>query len=283
VRPSDAGYLPFDGRTFRLRMGTRTLDLDRWLVVDDDRRDDLLKKAELTATHRDEVVAELDSPAAQAASAELESLIVAWLAARGVEVPYLDAERSAIARCGLATQEDWCVLVDLGDGPVLAAASVCFPTRWVLREKIGRSTAAIHAPVAYYDEQLAAPVDALLDRIGLDDARWRLNWNLTDDPSLHQPVRRAGATVDPADVGRRVWLRVERQTLRRLPETGAVAFGIRIHQQPLASLSDDPATLVRLRAAVDAMPEPTFQYKGLQHFAGALRHWIDETVDQHSG
>ena len=93
-------------------------------------------------------------------------------------------------------------------------------------------------------------------------------------------MRRAGAAVDPSEIGRRIWLRIERQTLRRLPRSGAVVFGIRIHQQPLSALAGDADSLVRLRAAVDAMPEPTFEYKGLRHFAGALRTWIDETVDQ---
>lgn len=182
-----------------------------------------------------------------------------------------------IARCGLLTQEDWCLLVPnptSGD-LVLGAASVCFPTRWKLREKLGRSTAEIHAPVAYYDEQLAAPVDALIDRLRVEDPKWRLNWNLVDDGSLFQPERRPGPHVEPHEVAERIWLRVERQTLRRLPQTGAVAFSIRVHQQPLATLAGDADVLARLRAAVDAMPEPTFRYKGLAPFADSLRTWID--------
>ncbi len=278
MRPSDAGYLPFDGRPFRLRMGTRTLDLADWLEVDDRRDAELESKRQLTATHRDDVIAMVDHPAAVAAANELEHLVRDWFDGRGLDAADTGDEAVAIARCGLLTQEDWCLLVDLGGSPVLAAASVCFPTRWVLREKVGRSTAAIHQPVADYDEQLAAPVDALLDRMGTDDPRWRLNWNLTDDASLHQPVRRAIGPIDVDEVGDRIWLRVERQTLRRLPATGAIAFGIRIHQQPLRDLGGDAVVLRRLAAAVDAMPEPTFEYKGLSHFADALHAWIAASV-----
>jgi hypothetical protein len=89
--------------------------------------------------------------------------------------------------------------------------------------------------------------------------------------------------VQPGDVGSRIWLRVERQTLRRLPQSGAIAFGIRIHQQPLGDLAPEPAVLSRLAAAVDAMPEPTFEYKGLRFFAASLHAWIDTALDQHHG
>ncbi len=276
TRPSDAGYLAFDGRPFRLRMGTRPLDLDRWLEVDEARDRELALKAELMEERPDEVVVALDDEAAAAASSELEAEIRSWLLGHGVQLPSADPSLHPIARCGLLAQEDWCVLV-AGHGPglVLGAASVCFPTRWRVAEKLGRSTADIHAPVAFYDEQLAAPVDALIDRLRVDEPKWRINWNLVDDESLFQPERRPGPPIAPDEVPDRIWLRVERQTLRRLRVTGAVAFSIRVLQQPLSTLAGDAEVLGRLRAAVDAMPEPTFAYKGLAPFADSLRTWID--------
>ena len=97
-------------------------------------------------------------------------------------------------------------------------------------------------PVAFYDEQLADPVDAFFDRLrpGLDHGVWRLNWNLLDDPVLFQPVRKGGpdapTEVTDADAGDTIWFRVERQTLVRLPVSGAVVFGIRVHVDPLGAL-----------------------------------------------
>ena len=288
MEPSAAGYLPFDGRPFRLRMGLRPLDLDRWIEVDDRRDVELVEKESLLATRHGDVVAFVEHPDVDAAAVELDELVCEWLGEHGVDFAEVDPGLHPIDRCGRRTQEDWCLLVDLdATGPILAAASVCFPTRWTLRDKIGQSTAAIHAPVSRYDDQLSVPVDRFLDRLAPDGPVWRLNWNVLDDGALHQPVRpsrsveRAGPRpAGDFDVGHDIWLRVERQTLRRLPGTGAIAFSIRVHQQSLASLAGQRGVLERLAAAIDALPEPTFRYKGLPAFAVELRRWIEAAIEQ---
>jgi hypothetical protein len=57
------------------------------------------------------------------------------------------------------------------------------------------------------------------------------------------PIRARIAEIDPADAGRALSLRVERQTLRRLPQTGGALFTIRVWLAPLESLADDPERL----------------------------------------
>ena len=53
----------------------------------------------------------------------------------------------------------------------------------------------------------------------------RLNWGITDDPALFAESRKFrrehNAEVTAANAGERIWLRVERQTLRQLPRSGA--------------------------------------------------------------
>ena len=49
--------------------------------------------------------------------------------------------------------------------------------------------------------------------------------------------------------GRALHLRVERQTLRRLPRTGGALFTIRVWLAPLGSLADDPARLAAFEHA----------------------------------
>ena len=88
-----------------------------------------------------------------------------------------------------------------------------------------------------YAERLGKPVDRFIGLLVPDRPVWRLNWSLTNDPTLFQPVghgrRDTDPDITPENVGRRIFLRVERQTLRRLPRTGAVLFTIRTHQRPL--------------------------------------------------
>jgi dimethylamine monooxygenase subunit A len=276
-------HLPFDGRAFRLRMGLRSLSPGTWLEPDGFRAADLALKQRLLAEHHDEVVALAPDPdgVARAAGAELADLVAGEVGGPGASVPSSVHPVEAAARL---TQEDWCVHLPDGEGRWrLVAACVCFPTRWVLGDKIGRTVREIHAPVAFYDEQLADPVDAFFDRLapGVDHGVWRLNWNLTDDAALFQPVAHApaGRRVDitAANAGDLVWLRVERQTLVKLPGSGAVVFGIRVHEDPLRSLAGDPDALGRLGRSLRAMPEPTWEYKGLGAYGDAVLDWIAAT------
>jgi len=271
-------YFPFDARPFRLRMGVRPLDLDQWLEVDHDYDAHIALKRELVTTRHDEVVAMVDHPLVADAQAELWELV-----SHAARSPLNDQRLSPIARCTCSTQEDWVLMIDLGAGPVLAAAGVCFPSRWVLADKVGLTNREIHAPIAHYDEHLARPVDQFFDRLSVDRPVWRLNWNLFDDPALFQPVRKGASALDPtsstlAADAPPVWLRVERQTLRRLPRTGAIAFGIRIHQQPVNSLAEDHDRLAVLGTALRALPADTFAYKDLGHFAEDLLGWIDRRL-----
>ena len=278
-----ADLLPFDGGPFALRMGVQRLDPEAWIDVDPDRLAvELDAKRELLATRPGDVVVALDDPAVRAMAAELERAVVAWWGTRGSPPPALDAGEDRlhpVVRAALRTQEDWCLLapVQPGDRPVLVAACVCFPSRWILTEKLGLPLAAIHGPVAFYDDQLASPVDRFLERLRPDRPVWRANWNLVDDPGLCQGyVPEAGRRLDATvhDVADLVFLRVERQTLRRLPETGAVAFGIRVHQRPVRNLADRPDVAARLVAAVDELPPSSFAYKGLGAFWEPLAEWI---------
>jgi hypothetical protein len=83
------------------------------------------------------------------------------------------------------------------------------------------------------------------------------------------------ARIAAAEAGARLHLRVERQTLRRLPETGAVVFTIRTHVTRLDRAIRNRASAAELAAAVRAMPEATAQYKQIAPIAPALLAWLD--------
>ena len=152
----------------------------------------------------------------------------------------------------------------------------------MLADKLGLPMAAVHAPVAGYAEQLAGPVDRFFERLEVDAPRWRLNWNLTDDDSLYQPGGKyrtePAEGLGPDDVADAVWLRVERQTLRRLPGTGAVVFGIRVHQDPLGLLAGRHDVLERLSATIRSFPPGTLEHKSMGAFAPAVLAWIDDRL-----
>ena len=155
-----------------------------------------------------------------------------------------DATAHPVDQGARLVQEDLCLLVP-GDGElVLGAASVCFPSRWLLRDKIGRPLLAIHGPTPGYDQQLGRPTGDFLSRLVPERPDWRLNWSLMSDPSLFQGVSarspHQGAGITAEEIGHRIWLRVERQTLRRFEHS--VCFTIRTFVWPLGeALRGEPA------------------------------------------
>lgn len=247
-----------------LTMGTRGLDPVAWLLADDDRNRELALKGDLLATRHEDVFAALDSPAVVAASQEVLALIVA---ATGAEA---DPSLHPLNAAGRLVQEDLCLLVLRDGSPHLDAASLCFPSYWRLRDKLGRPLADVHGPVAHYGDELAAKVDRLLRRLSPDRPVWRRNWSIHDDPTLFLPDSTPPSQV-PVPHG--LWLRSERQTLRRLITADVVLFTIRTQQVPLAVLTQRPDIAHRMADAITAWSPELQAYKG-GHGAVLATEWL---------
>jgi hypothetical protein len=181
---------------------------------------------------------------------------------------------------GRLVQEDLCLLRLTPEGPVLDAAVLCFPSRWSLAEKLGQPLAMIHTRVPFYAERLAKPVDRLMPNLRDGKLVVRLNWGMTDDPALYAESRKFrrehNPDVTPDNAGERLWLRVERQTLRLLPRSGGVLFGIRTHLYTVGRLAADPRVAADLAAAVRALPPEMALYKSIPPFREALLAYLDE-------
>jgi hypothetical protein len=243
-----------------VRMGTRGLRGQPWLLGGADVADQLVERRRILAEHRDDVVAAL--PGTEAAVTELSALV-------GRE------GRGSLRRLGELVAEDLCLVVD----GVLVAGVVCFPSHWRLRDKLGLPMAAVHGPVPDYDVELGAKVDRFLGRLrpGLGNGVWRRNWTVHHRPDLHAPdvPPPPDPPITAADAGGRLWFRSERQTLTRLPGTGAVVFTIRTQQVPLGTLADRPELRRRLAAGVAAWPPHQVAYRGGEALRQPLLSWLD--------
>ncbi len=180
---------------------------------------------------------------------------------------------------GRLVQEDLCIIQTAEGYPIFTAAILCFPSRWRLHEKLGKPLALVHGPVPFYGERLAAPVDRFMTKVKTGHIASRLNWSVLDDPAMFQPTgkwrEQRNTAITPENAGDCLFLRVERQTLRRLPRTGAILFGIRVHSYALSRAITSPASASRLAEAVRALPEATVRYKSLKVFGPALLGWLD--------
>jgi len=276
-------------------MGLHRLDPRDWLEVDARRADELRRKDELLRVARQDVLA--TTPGGAGSASELLDLVIANLHehhAGTVAVAddvVVDASTRArvelrhlhpIEAASRLVQEDLCVLEHHEDAWTLTSACVCFPSRWRLTDKIGHSLQSIHDPVPGFDTTLARPATTFFDRLGVERPVWRLNWTLLDTPELHLPTPAARRRTDaPADPSATLWFRVERQTLRRLEQTGAIAFTIRTYVSPLGELIDrHPSVVAALRDTLRTVAPDVAAYKGWSTMLDPLLAWLDSRAEQ---
>jgi hypothetical protein len=290
----EAIYLPFESGPYRMSMSLTTVPESAWFELDERYCDELRERRELLAERHGDVFGAL--PGSDAARAETLREVVAnlcehapqWFTRDGDTVRNaLTGESWELATppcdplelAGRLVQEDLCIIQNDADGPRFTAAVLCFPSRWRLHEKLGKPLTSVHGPVPHYAERLASPVDRFMAKVKVGHIASRLNWSVLDDPALYQPTgkwREATNTrITPENAGDSLYLRVERQTLRRLPQSDAILFGIRVHSYQLARAITKPEHAARLAEAVRALPEATVHYKSLKAFGAALLAWLD--------
>ncbi len=287
--------LPFDGKPHRWTMGLRTLDPSTWFLLDEHYETELAERRRLLTEQREAVFQVL--PEAEAAGKEVLEQVLAFLTEHhpasfswdgtcfqnhrtGEEWDLQHPTQAPLELAGRLVQEDLCVMQPHADSGEyhLTAACLCFPTRWRLAEKLGQPMSVIHGPVPGYAEQLNAPVNRFLERLTPERSLWRYNWSLNEDPTLFQPGTSETSGTDPAltaeNAGEQVWVRVERQTLRRLPRTQAVLFTIRILQQPVSQLNSEDAG--RLAQTLRQWPEELRAYKSFDVYGDAMLAYLDQ-------
>ena len=75
-------------------------------------------------------------------------------------------------------------------------------------------------------------------------------------------------------------LRHERQTLRRLPKTGAILFTVRTYLTPLKDLEDEPESVKELLGAIRALPEDMAIYKGCRLWESTIVPWCEQILQK---
>ena len=199
-----------------------------WLLPDTEADDWLLEKRLLMAEALEDVMqGELDGAAAR----ETLSLV-------GEATGFTSDEDwgGALGTAAALVSDDLC-LVELdeeGDW-VLSAGVVVAPTFWRLEDQIGLGLGGLHTPVPGGNPELAKRIGRVFDGLKPDTVLERFNWTVQAGRERFTPRRPSAAEAEPEDL----CLRVERQTIRKLPETSAVCFTIRVAVDPLLPILAD--------------------------------------------
>lgn len=290
-------HAPFLAKVYKgyKTMGLQSIQPRSWLQVDQNLQEDLSAKAAILRDRRGEFL--IATPPSLPAQKELAALLVDNLAKHHAGT-HSALALGAVAREGPAppielaarlVSEDLCVLEKQQDEWVFTAGSVCFPTYWSLPDKIGHGVMSVHAPVPGFAERLAPMVNKFFDKLAPGSITGRANWSLLRSSARSLPGRHYAANdsdssdelceISESNAGRELWLRVERQTMQKLPQTGAIAFTIRIHRCRLERLVEGNAlAATRLRDAVMVLRETEpemFAYKSLPAIEEPLLAYLD--------
>jgi dimethylamine monooxygenase subunit A len=263
-------HTPYDGSSKPFQIGLQQLDPATWIEVDDQLELYLAEKQRLYLEETANVlVAEQGTETAQQ---EVLEMVVDHLAKHFPEMSRQtdEGQDSPLARAALLIQEDLVLMRHSPQGWRLVAASLCFPSAWNLHEKFGRPMHEIHQPVPGFGPgtRNAGLIDRMFDNLRVEQPVIRWNWSLYGDARLYHPAsdNKMKNRFGDGPITGNVIMRLERQTLRKLPKSGDILFTIRIHNNPLEVLethADGPALARSIATQVANLTDAEIDYKGL--------------------
>ncbi len=277
----ELAHTPYDGSRQPFSIGLKPLDLADWIEPDEHLAAHLDEKERLLAERRNVVFRE--EVETRTAQGEVLTLLANHLTTRfpdlyrrrDAAIDVVPAGRSVdleddlppLLTASRLVQEDLCLMRASPAGYRLVAASLCFPSAWSLAEKFARPMSEIHKAVPHYAERLGPRVDRIFDNLKVDQPVWRLNWSIYADDDLHHPESKERPRDWFAGEGMpRAFIRIERQTLRRLPASGDILFTIKVHVDPFEAFRRHPdgARLAAgLKAQILSLDEAQLSYKAL--------------------
>lgn len=212
-------------------------------------------------------------------------------------------------------QEDVALMIEGTDGKYyFQAGAICIPGFWRMRDKIGMALDDIHISgnVPRFKEKLQTSMEKFFRRMPVDKPVIRNNYFMQickpsahvadndDEPRLDVEEE----SIDPEELGwsestngpedsflhghghsappapylapSSIRLRSERQTLRRLPRTGAIVFGIRTYLFKIEDIARERGVADRLASAIRSWPDDVGVYKGRKMYSEVLLKYLDE-------
>jgi dimethylamine monooxygenase subunit A len=279
-------HTPYGGAAQPFTIGLSPMAADEWIEVDAGLADYLAEKERLRQLHPEKVFVE--EPDTREAQQEILDSIAAYLQTAypafygfkegrveirpaGISVELDEPDSPALMTAAKLVQEDLVIMRRGESGWRLAAASLSFPSSWSLTEKFGKPMQEIHAPVPGFSAgtRNAGLIERMFDNLQPGNPVKRYNWSIYSDGQLYHPASSGERDPNPD----RAFIRVERQTLRKMQKSRDILFTIRIHLDPLCALSKHPdraRLATSLATQLSALSPEQLRYKGLAANRDAL-------------
>ncbi|KAF8418905.1 hypothetical protein L210DRAFT_3426616 [Boletus edulis BED1] len=293
-------YRPFRWE-YHQTMSLKKLEPDWWIELEFTYRERIDQRKKLYAERGKQVIDEL--PGSRAASRECMEMVIQYVCQRypnqfhydnwtgvfsnnilGVKVDINTVHPLVfllehVPEVFLITQED----PETGLY-VLRAAVSCSAVGWNISQKIGRPLHQIHGPVPDYKEKMAFSMDRFFSKMPCGKPIQRGSWSLEVGEPLF--VQADGAewkhrqTQDPDLSLSNVYLRVDWQTLRRMPKSRAIVFNFKALFTPITDFRREPYIPKLVLKVLLGGKGSILEYKDTRHVEHkvipALKEWAKE-------
>ncbi|CAH6721370.1 hypothetical protein CLIB1444_06S00606 [[Candida] jaroonii] len=187
----------------------------------------------------------------------------------------------------MAKEDFYVVMKNPKDGlHYLVAAAVPFPGgSFGISAKIGKHLDIIHEEVPYYHEKLKKSMERWFERLTPSAPVERASWYMTWDHKLRQngvyqrdsdKVKEEAKSYSPEDYN----VRVERQTLRKLPKSQAIIFTNHPVFYSIEEMKDEPMIPSLLRKIIYEAPEGIIKYKSFELYRDHISGYLDGLIQR---
>lgn len=291
------------GPKYQVTMGLRKIKPDEWIELDNQFPKYHVDKAARIQERGDKCIK--THPSAMSAALELLEELADYLPARypdlyrrtvlGInnlwsgevfDITKRPLTEDPMAICARLVQDDLAIMIEQENGQYrLLAGAILLAGFWRFSDKYGMTLSDIHTSghVPHFEEKLETSMMKFFKRIKCEDVYCRNNYFIQVDdclpwsPSIgnedSEVVDWNTAEKDKAIANH--WFRSERQSLRRLPKSGAVCFTIRTYFIPVTELAQEDYVPGRLASAVRSWDERVGGYKGREKYGRVLLDYLD--------
>ncbi|KAH8904919.1 hypothetical protein BR93DRAFT_914762 [Coniochaeta sp. PMI_546] len=182
---------------------------------------------------------------------------------------------------GETVEDDVFLLKETDEGHLSVAFLCCHPAGFDPSTKLGKLLKDIHTPVPSYDK-IGPSMERFFSKIKVGQFVKRQNWSITTQDKLYTP---SGTHIydkddfqadEKVDIDQ-VRLRVELQTLTRLPKTGAVIFPFKTYMYPLKDIKDEglgPQLVEAIEGLQKGNAPGMFKYKGAVRWGKSVCEYL---------
>jgi hypothetical protein len=286
-RVKSPAYQPYRWASVDFTLGLAPVRRSEWIQFSPLHGDNMREKRSRLSAQRDRYYRTL--PESLHAQRELRERVVAHLAADHADRYTLagstltsrqeslawdldDPRVEPLCQLSEVIEEDFMLLQELDGAMRISASSNAYSSSGRLVSAVGQNVHWAHIPVPTLSDKLGVRIDRVLSSVHEDTPCERFNWQVTPMATLFFPHDPHQANADamhavrdalcrePQGAGELLFIRVERQTLSRLPASRAVAFSLHTYSDPLSVLEADPQAARSMLRLLEGYSESRWHY-----------------------